>query len=82
MIRGSPCEFIVNCVQLLVPCCLWVILFALGFTDFRVRLLGGFARVQVPADQMARLVEQREEIIRQLGPLYRGVLLDLEERHG
>ena len=69
-------------------------LFALGFTDFRVRLLGGFARVQVPADQMARLVvgsteqlpemnvEQREEIIRQLGPLYRGVLLDLEERHG
>ena len=52
------------------------------FTDFRVRLLSGFARIQVPADQMARLVEQREEIIRQLGPLYRGVLLDLEERHG
>lgn len=57
-------------------------LFALGFTDFRVRLLSGFARIQVPADQMARLVERREEIIRQLGPLYRGVLLDLEERHG
>ena len=57
-------------------------LFALGFTDFRVRLLSGFARVQVPADQMTRLVERREEIIRQLGPLYQGVLLDLEERHG
>lgn len=57
-------------------------LFALGFTDFRVRLLSGFARVQVPADQMTRLVEQRVEIIRQLGPLYQGVLLDLEERHG
>ncbi len=57
-------------------------LFALGFTDFRVRLLSGFARVQVPADQMTRLVEQRGEIIRQLGPLYQGVLLDLEERHG
>ena len=57
-------------------------LFALGFTDFRVRRLSGFARVQVPADQMTRLVEQRVEIIRQLGPLYQGVLLDLEERHG
>ena len=55
-------------------------LFSLGFTDFRVRLLGGAARVQVPAGQMPRLLEERRRIVDELKKDYRDVLLDLEAR--
>lgn len=55
-------------------------LFSLGFTDFRVRLLGGCARVQVPAEQLPLALERREEIISELKRHYGGVLLDLEAR--
>ncbi len=55
-------------------------LFSLGFTDFRVRMLDGAARVQVPSEQLGRLMERREEIVRELKRHYRAVLLDLEGR--
>lgn len=53
---------------------------SLGFTDFRVRLLGGCARVQVAAGQLPLALERRGEIISELKRHYGGVLLDLEAR--
>ena len=55
-------------------------LFALGFTDFRVWLLSGAARIQLPADQWDRASEQREAIRKALSPRFDAVLLDLEIR--
>lgn len=55
-------------------------LFSLGLTDFRVRLLDGCARIQVPAAQIPRLLENRREIAETLKKTYGGVLLDLEAR--
>lgn len=53
---------------------------ALGFRDFRVRLFGGGARIQVPSEQMALLLARREEIVGRLKQDYPAVLLDLEGR--
>lgn len=55
-------------------------LFSLGFTDFRVRMAGRSAKIQLPAAQMPRLLEHRQEILQRLGPDYDGVWLDLEGR--
>jgi len=55
-------------------------LFDLGFTDFRVRLLGGAARLQLPGAQMARALDMRETIRAALAPWFEAVLLDLRER--
>lgn len=55
-------------------------LFALGFTDFRVRVYAGAARLQLPAAQLARALEQRQHILMQLKPYFDTVLLDLETR--
>lgn len=53
---------------------------SLGFSDFRVRFFDGAAKLQLPEAQLPRLLACREEIFRQLSPLYDGVLLDLEVR--
>lgn len=55
-------------------------LFALGFTDFRVRLFAGAARVQLPAGQMIEALERQEALVEALSPLFQGVYLDLEAR--
>lgn len=55
-------------------------LFRLGFTDFRIRLFHGAARIQLPADQMSKMTEMRDEIHRLLKPCFKAVLLDLETR--
>ena len=55
-------------------------LFALGFTDFRVRVYHGAARIQLPENQMERGLALRHEILEQLRPLFQGVFLDLEGR--
>ncbi len=55
-------------------------LFSLGFTDFRVRVFGGGARVQVPGEQMALAVEKRREILAGLEGIFPAVMLDLVER--
>ena len=55
-------------------------MFSLGFTDFRVRMVGRSAKIQLPAAQMPRLLEHRQEILQRLGPDYDGVWLDLEGR--
>lgn len=55
-------------------------LFSLGFTDFRVRRFGEAARLQFPAEQFEKVLEKREEIVRELKRYYKAVLLDMEAR--
>ena len=55
-------------------------LFAMGFTDFRVRLTGSSAKLQFPLPQLFSALEKREEIIDQLQPEFESVLLDLAGR--
>lgn len=55
-------------------------LFSLGFTDFRVRLSNGAARLQFPENQLPRLLEHRAEILGELKKTYSAVMLDLEVR--
>ncbi|MBC5580732.1 ATP-dependent sacrificial sulfur transferase LarE [Anaerofilum sp. BX8] len=55
-------------------------LFALGFTDFRVRVYGDAARLQLPPAQLQRALERRGEITAALRPYFYPVLLDMEER--
>ena len=55
-------------------------LFAMGFTDFRVRLLAGAARIQLPENQWDRAAGQRKEILAALKPWFSAVTLDLKTR--
>lgn len=56
-------------------------LMALGFSGFRIRQMGSCAKLQVPEDQFAKLMANREVIVAELKKHYSGVLLDLEARH-
>ena len=55
-------------------------LFALGFTDFRVRLYDEAARLQLTEGQLAKAVEQRQAIRQALAPWFDVVLLDTQTR--
>ena len=55
-------------------------LFSLGFTDFRVRLQGDAAKLQVPAAQLTKVLEKRDMMLSELKKWYGTVLLDLEVR--
>lgn len=55
-------------------------LMKLGFSGFRIRLLGDCARLQLPEGQLPRLLELRQEVLAVLKKHYRSVLLDLEVR--
>ncbi len=55
-------------------------MFSLGFSDFRVRLLNGCARIQIPEGQIPRLLEHREAVLREFSQLFTAVLMDLEAR--
>lgn len=52
----------------------------LGFSDFRIRLLGNAARIQLPEGQLPLLLQLRQEILSHLKQSYSSVLLDLEVR--
>ena len=52
----------------------------LGFRDFRLRLRGGGALLQVTEDQLSLALEKRPEIIRRLAPLFAETALDLQPR--
>lgn len=52
----------------------------MGFADFRVRLYGSAARIQLRADQFVMAAEKRAEIAEQLGGLFDEVFLDLNAR--
>ncbi len=56
-------------------------LFSLGFSDFRVRVYHGAARLQLPQGQMAQALARREEILRALHPYFETVFLDLKGRN-
>ena len=55
-------------------------LFHLGFTDFRVRVFHGAARIQLKKAEYHRGIEKQDAILRALKPLFSVVLLDLEGR--
>ncbi len=55
-------------------------LFDLGFTDFRIRLSGSDAKIQIPEDQLEKLFFYRKEILEKLKPHYTAVTVDLEVR--
>ncbi|MGN0427304.1 MAG: ATP-dependent sacrificial sulfur transferase LarE [Agathobacter sp.] len=52
----------------------------LGFSDFRVRMIGNMARLQVKKEQFALALEKKEEIVTELKNYYDVVMLDLEGR--
>lgn len=54
----------------------------LGFSDVRIRLMDGAARLQLPAGQLDRLLRYRQAILDELRKHYNAVLLDLEVRDG
>ena len=55
-------------------------LFSLGFSDFRVRVLGNNAKLQLSLDQMTIALDKREAILNAISPYFPSVLLDLEGR--
>lgn len=56
------------------------ILKTMGFSDFRIRLVGETAKLQLREEQLPLLLARRQDILEQLKPLYDAVLLDLEVR--
>lgn len=56
------------------------VLARLGFSDFRVRLFRGCARLQLPREQQVQALEKRDQILSELEPLFDAVLLDLQVR--
>ena len=55
-------------------------LMGLGFSDFRVRLFAGCAKLQVKKAQLPLFLQHREDILAMLRTRYDGVFLDLEVR--
>ena len=55
-------------------------LFALGFTDFRVRVYGEAARMQFPSDLMEKALNSRADITAAIKPYFPVIMMDLEGR--
>jgi uncharacterized protein len=55
-------------------------LFKLGFSDFRVRVEGNGARLELPSVQMYKALDLRVSIMEALGPYFAKVTLDLTGR--
>ena len=53
---------------------------SLGFRDFRVRMAGNTAKLQVKEDQTGLVMKYRKEILEHLKTYYAAVVLDLETR--
>ena len=53
---------------------------SMGLSDFRVRMFGNAARVQVREEQLRLVFDKRSEIVDELKKYYGAVLLDLEVR--
>ena len=58
------------------------ILMQMGFTDFRIRMVSGVAKIQLRKEQFPLLAQKREDIVKLLSPMYKGITLDLEARNG
>ena len=57
-------------------------LMEMGFSDFRIRMAEGIAKIQLRKEQFPLLMEKREDIVKVLSPMYKGITLDLEARNG
>lgn len=53
---------------------------SLGLKNFRVRRFGEAAKIQIPDNQIGKVLENREKILAELKKYYSDVLLDLEVR--
>lgn len=56
------------------------VLFKRGFTDFRIRLFHSAARIQLPDEQMDKMIGMRNEILSELEPYFDTIFLDLKGR--
>ncbi len=52
----------------------------MGFTDFRARILGDTAKLQLPAQQIPIAAQKHTELVEALSPWFNDVLLDLKPR--
>ncbi len=52
----------------------------MGFSDFRIRKVGDTAKLQLPENQLDRLIKMRGEVLDTLKKYYKNVTLDLEVR--
>lgn len=52
----------------------------MGFSDFRVRVMGDCARLQIKDSQFEMLILRKKEIVDVLTPYFESVLLDMEAR--
>lgn len=57
------------------------LLFSMGFRDFRVRMAGTFAKLEINYNQLNLFLNKRENILKELKKDYSSVLLDLELRN-
>lgn len=55
-------------------------LFLLGFTNFRVRIIGEAAKLQFPSNLIDEAISRKEEIIKLIKPFFSSILLDMEGR--
>ena len=55
-------------------------MFGLGFRDFRVRMVGNTAKLELRETDLPLLLENREKIVTELRKDYDSVLLNLEVR--
>jgi len=53
-----------------------------GFRDFRVRLIGDMAKIQISQNDMNRILSERENILEKFAPLFSETVLDLRTRGG
>jgi len=56
------------------------LLFKLGFRDFRVRVVGDTAKLQIKEEQMGEAMAKRREILNGFKPYFASVVLDMEAR--
>ena len=54
----------------------------LGFSDLRIRVYHGAARLQLPEEQMETVIRKRETVLHALKPVFPAIMLDLEARAG
>ena len=52
----------------------------MGFTDFRARILGDTAKLQLSAQQIPIAAQKHTELVEALSPWFNDVLLDLKPR--
>lgn len=57
-------------------------LFSIGLSDFRVRVDGDTARIQLPRDQFSRLLDHADAVRAAFETYFKNTVLDLEPRKG